>query len=188
MASKIVAVSRFLFALAIVLVVGWLGYVALARVAYWLANLRSEIAVAIVAAGASVTVSILSLVISKSLEARRAIAQELRAKKTPIYEEFIDTLYKTLFAERVGKEPPTQAELMQFFADYTEKLTIWGSDDVIKVWGRLRLSGVSGMEGVQMLFLYEDLLLEIRKDLGHRNKGFRLGKETSKHSGFITVQ
>jgi hypothetical protein len=80
-----------------------------------------------------------------------------------------------LFAESLGEEPLSQAELVKFFATYTEKLTIWGSDGVIKSWRALRLSAVAGVEGADMLFLYENLLMEIRKDLGHKNQGFKKG-------------
>ena len=71
---------------------------------------------------------------------------------------------------------------MKFIGCYTEKLTIWGSDGVMKEWRNLRMGAVSrgegevsNAEGAQMLFRYESLLLEIRKDLGHKNHGFKRG-------------
>ena len=175
MRSNLLAIWRVLFGLIILGLFAWLAYTVVLRVAHWLSDAKSEVAVAIVAAGASVTISILSLMASNIFEARRAIAQELREKKTPVYEEFVRTIYRVLFAEQLGKKQPSKAELAQFFADYTEKLTIWGSDEVIKVWGELRLSA-SDADGALMLFRYEELLLSIRKDLGHRNKGFKRGR------------
>ena len=37
------------------------------------------------------------------------------------------------------------------------------------------MSAVSAPEDANILFLYENLLMEIRKDLGHKNQGFKRG-------------
>jgi hypothetical protein len=175
MFSKILKILQFLFGLTLLAGLAWSTYLIVDFIARGLARMKSDLAVAIVAAAASVMISMLSLFISKRYETRASITQELRAKKTPIYEEFIATLYRMLFAEQLGQEPMSEAELKSFFASYTEKLTIWGSDGVIKTWRDLRMSAISNVEGANMLFLYENLLMEIRKDLGHKNQGFKRG-------------
>jgi len=126
MFSKIFKLLQFLFGLTLLVGIGWATYLVVIFIAHGLAKLKSDLAVSVVAASASVIVAMLTLVISKRLETRTVITQELRAKKTPIYEEFIATLYKVLFAEKLGQESMSHAELMSFFASYTEKLTIWG--------------------------------------------------------------
>jgi len=133
------------------------------------------VAVAIVAAAATVIVSVITLVISKILEGRASITQELRAKKTPIYENIISTLYRVQFAEKLGEEPLSEKELIKFFADITEKLTIWGSDGVIRAFSDFRLATTRGADGLDILLIYENLLLEIRKDLGHKNTNLKKG-------------
>ncbi len=178
--NKVISVFRMLFGLALLVLLVWGIYYLILRTARGLSNLKSELAVAIIAASASVMVSIVSLVVSKALDRRAALLQELRAKKTPIYEQFISTLYKVVFASNLGKEI-SQEELIEFFADFTEKLTIWGSDDVIKAWRAFRLSlpesaPISERESsAETLFQYESLLFAIRKDLGHKNQGFKKG-------------
>lgn len=175
MTTRILNILRILFSLMILGALGWIAYLVVAFIAQRLTSLKSDLAVAIVAASASVTVSVVSLVISKRFETHASIIQELRIKKTPIYEEFIGTLYRVLFAEQLGDPPMPQADLMRFFASYTEKLTIWGSDGVIKAWRAARMSAVAKVEGANILFVYENLILEIRKDLGHKNQGFKRG-------------
>jgi len=64
---------------------------------------------------------------------------------------------------------------MKFFANYTEKLTVWGSDGVVKAYRSLRMASFTDAAPAQSLFLYENLLMEIRRDLGHKNKGFQRG-------------
>ena len=138
-------------------------------------SLESDIAVAVIAASASISVSLISLVVSKYLESKAAIIQEIRAKKIPIYEELISVLMRFVFAQKLGLEPMSESELMKFMAEFTEKITVWGSDDVIKAWRKFRLSAGGGSNPQSILFVYEDMLLAIRKDLGHKNSGFKKG-------------
>jgi len=175
MLSKAVKTLQLLFGLTLLTGVAWAIYLIVDFIARGLARMKSDLAVAIVAAAASVMISMVSLVLAKRYETLASITQELRAKKTPIYEEFVATIYKMLFAEQLGREPMSQLDLMSFFASYTEKLTIWGSDGVIKAWRAIRMSAISKVDGAETLFLYENLLVEIRKDLGHKNQGFKKG-------------
>jgi hypothetical protein len=115
--------------------------------------------------------SVFSLALSKAYETRAAIRNDLRQKKTPVYEDIVHTLlYDVMFSKLLGKEAPSQAELMEFFARITEKLTIWGSDDVLKTYGEFKAKAATVKDPKQNIFMFEDLLLAIRKDLGHRNK------------------
>ncbi len=175
MTNRLVAILRFLFALSVIGGVAWAIYLIVAAILSSLTKLESDVAVAIVAASATVIVSVLTLVISKILEGRASITQELRAKKTPIYENIISTLYKLQFAEKLGEEPLSEQELMKFIADIMEKLTIWDSDGVIRAFSDFRLATVRGADSVDILFIYENLLLEIRKDLGHKNTNLKRG-------------
>jgi Zn-dependent protease with chaperone function len=171
----ILRVLRFLLGLALVALFAWLVYYLLRAGVNTLTSLKSDIAVAIIAASGTIAVSIFSLVISKYLESRAIITVEIRAKKVPIYEELISTIYGVLFAEKLGQPPMSEANLMKFFAKLTEKLTIWGSDGVVKAFRAVRMSAIGGEASEKTLFGYETLLMEIRKDLGHGNKGFRKG-------------
>lgn len=62
----------------------------------------------------------------------------------------------------------------------TEHLVVWGSDDLLLAWNRFRNSSIQAVhnEGpdFNILFEVENLLLAIRKDLGHANKGVNRGK------------
>ena len=61
-------------------------YAVAAAVLGVLRRLESDLAVAIIAASATVTVSVITAIVAKRLEAKAAIRQELRARKVPIYE------------------------------------------------------------------------------------------------------
>jgi hypothetical protein len=146
----------------------------LARAAFiGLSTIKSDVSVAIIAAVSGATLSVISLIVTKHLESRTAILQELRVKKIPVYEHLIRIVFSILFAEKLGKTPPSQEKLMKQFADFTEKLLVWGSDDVIRAYSRFR-TAASGSP-VDIAAAQEDLFLAIRKDLGHKSKNMPRG-------------
>lgn len=133
---------------------------------------ESSVAAAFIAAAVAVVGSVISLAVGKAYETRAAIRNDLRQKKTPVYEDIVHTfLYDVMFAKMLGREPLAQPQLMDFFARVTEKLTIWGSDDVLSVYGKFKTNAAGINDPTQSIFMFEDILLAIRKDLGHRNKG-----------------
>ncbi len=155
--------------------IGWGAYLFVAALISSLASMQSDVAIAVVAAAGTITVSTFSLVMSKRIEAMVAVRQELREKKKPIYETIIGMLFKVHFAEKVGEKPPTEQELMRFFVTVTEQLVVWGSDEVVREFRALRMAFIDGGNPIKMLFQYEKLLNAIRKDLGHKNQGFKRG-------------
>lgn len=117
--------------------------------------------------------SILALVISKAWETRAHIQQDLRTKKPPVYEKIVKTLFRVVFAEKIGEKRPDERELVRFFAEATEQLTIWGSDQLVGAFSEFRSGAISDPQ--ETIFAFERLLLAIRKDLGHNNQNLGRG-------------
>ncbi len=158
--------------LAVLALIVWGLYAATKWLVGAITTAESSVAAAFIAAAIAVVGSVISLAVGKAYETRAAIRNELRQKKTPVYEDIVHTLlYDVMFAKMLGREPPSQPQLMEFFARITEKLTIWGSDDVLHVYGEFKANAATVNDPKQSIFMFEDLLLAIRKDLGHRNKG-----------------
>lgn len=157
----------------------WGTYFILTKIAATILNLNTDLAVAIIAGSVTVIVSIVSLIISKYYERRDKIQQEIRQKKIPVYEELIAFLTTMLFAEKMDETKPTEVEIIKFFANFTNKIIVWGSDEVLKAYQTMRFHSLQGKNPLDVLFLYEKLLLEIRKDLGHKNKDLERGSMLS---------
>ncbi len=131
----------------------------------------------IIAAAATVMVSVISVLVAKSLEFKAVVAKEHREKKIPFYEEMIKFIFRLVFAEKLGFEPLTEKEMVKQMATFTENIVIWGADDVIHAWFVFRNHSIhSEKAGTEIMFDIENLLLAIRKDLGHANKGLTKGK------------
>jgi hypothetical protein len=160
-------IGTVLVLLAIVAVVGTTGW-AIFR------GTSSELSKALVTPAIALVVSVITLGVSKSYEVNAAIKKDLRERKVPIYEEIVKGLYANLFAEKLGEPKPTEQEQMAFIAKTTERLTIWGSDEVVDAWARVRANTLSNKDE-HFIFLMEVLLFALRKDLGHKNRRMTRG-------------
>ncbi|RUQ29197.1 MAG: hypothetical protein EKK68_12980 [Candidatus Competibacteraceae bacterium] len=134
-----------------------------------------------VAASATIIVSLMSVLVSKHLERRATISAHLREKKIPTYEKIISFIFIITFADKLGKDRLTEKEVMQFMAKITQELVIWGSDDMLEAFYNFRKKSIENSnenkeDSYKILFIVEDLLLAIRKDLGHANKKISRGK------------
>lgn len=142
-------------------------------------GLDAKFGAALVAAAGTVIVSVMSVVVSRYLETRATIRKELREKKIPVYEDLISFMFKILMSNKMGKEV-TEFEMIQFMSDFTQRSMVWAADDVLNAWIKFR--GASTNESqlndnpFVLMFIYEDLIREIRKDLGRKNKDLTKGK------------
>ncbi|WP_318432191.1 hypothetical protein [Photobacterium leiognathi] len=133
----------------------------------------------LVAASATVLVSVLSVVLSKKSEGKALIAAQLREKKVPIYEKIVNHIFLVTYSEKLGKKPPTEKENIQFFADTTTELIIWGSKEIIDAFADFRsqiMKITTETDPTLAVTTVEDLLLAIRKDLGHHHPNFKRGQ------------
>ena len=137
------------------------------------------IGAAIIAGCFTVIISIIGILIQKNKEQKINIQIEHRNKVAPIYEKFIDDIFNNFFyADKLGRQRLTNQEMIEVMAEFTQKILIWGSNDVINAYNNFRESGnvAPGKPSHTILFHVEDLLLAIRKDLGHPTKGFKKGQ------------
>ena len=151
-------------------------------------DLEAGPAAAIVTAGATVLISVFSLIFSKSWERRREVELQHRERKLPIYEKFMSFWFRSILHEQLGQPPLTDREMAEFLSEFTQQLILWGSDPVVKEYARFRLHAISQPDeasagddaseatgSAETLFLLEQLLFAIRADLGHRNKDLDRG-------------
>ncbi len=143
-----------------------------------LASLDSDLAIAIIAAAATVLVSVLSIVLGKAYESLALIQREHREKKIPVYEDLIKFMFRILMGSKTG-DGPTEKEMLGFMSDFNQRIMVWGSDDVLAAWVKWRRAATSEAnvkaDPMKVMLLYEQLILTIRHDLGHRNKNLGQG-------------
>lgn len=145
------------------------------------AELNPNVAASIVAAVATITVSVITVVVGRKLEANALLRKEHREKKSPVYRSLLSFMAKVL-ASAGSETPVNQGEVVAFMTKFTPKMMVWGSDDVIAKWRKFLAATIEASKSepeseiqVQSLFHYEELIYAIRRDLGHKNKGLGQG-------------
>lgn len=174
MQTNLGAIKQNLLGFLLLGLIGWAAYGLFKLILAFFTELNPSVAAAIVAASATVLVSVFSVLTSKSLEQKAIIAQQIREKKIPVYEELIQFVFNIIRATKENKSL-SEEETTEFMFTFTERIVIWGSDEVVDAFYRFRNSNnVDGGQGA--ILCIEDMLLAIRKDLGHRNKSLSRGK------------
>ncbi len=166
---------------ALIAILLYVAYLLIAQIWDIFSSVDPKLALGLIAASATVIVSLISVLVSKNLERKALILAHLREKKIPTYEKIIDFIFKITFADKLNKKTPSEKEMVVFMAEITQELVIWGSDEMLEAFYKFRMQSIESSEGnatkpFDVLFTVEDLLLAIRKDLGHKNKNLPRGK------------
>jgi hypothetical protein len=152
-----------LFALALMVALGFYGFLAAKRVAQLFARL--DFTVALVTTTVSVAVLVAAIVIASSI--RRASAQgrdvQLRADKAEAYKLFIGLWEEMMLPQ--SKE--SLGQLSQQMQDVNHLLLLHGSPAVLKIHAAMQTQNLPDAR-TQLAAA----LLEIRKDLGMDSRGF----------------
>ena len=60
-------------------------------------------------------------------------------------------------------------------SNFSQALTLWGSSRVIKKWIKFREIIQENPAKTENLFILEEIVFEIRKDMGQKRKGLKQG-------------
>ena len=130
----VLGIAAALLALAVIAGAAWILWRALS-------GLESGVAAALLTASATALISVFSLIFSRRWDRNRELEVARRERQVPIHEDFVEFWFQTLMADQLGRKPPTERETIAFFTDYTRKLTLWGSDSILKAYSTFRQIG-----------------------------------------------
>ena len=131
------------------------------------AKVDAVIIVALITGAVSILGVVLSAIVAKILEYRQNTKRYLYEKREEPYSEFIEMVYK-LQQSTKGTLAYPEDELLADIVKFSKKLTLWGSDRVIKKWLKFRENGLDANKAAENLFILEDIIFEIRKGMGQR--------------------
>jgi hypothetical protein len=139
-------------------------------------QLDPTLATGIVAAVATIVVSVISILIAKRVEQRALIEKEQREKKSPAYEDLLEFIFRILHGEKLTGSSLSDTEIVSRVSEITRKLIIWGSDEVLGAFSVFMSTTRTNPAPFTVLICMERVLLAIRKDLGHQNRGLQGGQ------------
>ena len=144
---------------------------------YYLLTSGSDTSKIVTGGSITILVAIVSSAFTKYYEQKNAIQADLRERKTPIYESFIKFTLDTMFS--ATKNPQgIEEKAFDFFAEFTPSLALWGTDEVVKAYLSFRRFSTSEEyknQPTRILIELENVVLAMRKDLGHKNKEINSG-------------
>lgn len=156
--------------LVVFVVIRVVGYVlaSISSVILSFSQIASKLDVVIVVALISGTISIIGIVLSsivaKGLEYRRARREYLTQKREVPYGQFIAMMYRLHQSNKPGKEY-SREEMVEDLMKFSESITLWGSRRIIKDWGKFKENAVK-KDPLDNVFLSEKIMNDMRKDLG----------------------
>lgn len=132
------------------------------------------IIVAMITGMVSIIGVVFTSVIAKIIDYRYNVKKYLYDKREEPYEQFISIIYTIMEdTKKPINEKMTESDKFRIMSDFSRGLTLWGSNKVVKKWLRYRKAAMEDMSPENSLLLLEDIIYEIRKDVGQRK---RLGK------------
>lgn len=143
--------------------------IGLSNLVSWLTSLASKmdavVIVAFITGGVSIIGVIISSIVAKSIDYKKARRTYLAQKREKPYGEFVEMIYKI---QQNSKKPNsyTEKEMIADLSRFSREITLWGSSKVVNKWVKFRENGANPEAGKENLFIMEDIMNEMRKDLG----------------------
>lgn len=143
-------------------------------------QLDKQILIAIITASITAIVSVTVVVIGKYYDKRREIEQQQRSQKITFYSEFLKSWFSLLdkYTEGVSVDDTSLIKEMKAFTlNASWNLILWAGNDVVQEYLNFRKficlpkEQLDKIDGSVMLLQFENIIFEIRKELGHRNIG-----------------
>lgn len=134
---------------------------------------------AVVAAAAVISASIFSAVITQGQIKEREIAETHRLNKISVYEDFSDLYLEVM---QVSKHKPNspqlakaQQKVVDHMLDFSKRAMLWASPEVLRAYNRFRSIGSPESAKKEIVLRVDDVLQEMRRDLGLGNSGLKRG-------------
>ena len=155
--------------------IGILVYKGIEKLSNLASNFEAVIIVALITGSVSILGVIISSVIAKTIEYRQKTKRYLIEKREQPYADFVEMVYKVMKNSKTGNEYG-EDEMLEDMVKFSQQLTLWGSSKVIKKWLQFRnLSQSNQVKPTDNLFIMEEILFEIRKDMGQPKSGLKQG-------------
>lgn len=140
-----------------------------------LSNMDAVVIVALITGSVSILGVVISSIVSKIIEYRQNTKRYLYEKKEKPYSEFIEMVYKMQKNVKENKEY-NEKEMLDDIFSFSKKLTLWGSSKVIRKWLAFRkISQEQNDNPTDNLFILEEIIFEIRKDMGQKKNSLKQG-------------
>ena len=132
-------------------------------------SLDTQVVAALVATSGTVLAAVATVVYSQRRTKDREIAEAHRPVKVEIYKRYMEALFELLLLTKKESLPDTLDERWaRRFMDLKRDLIVWGSPGILRAWTKFERESMQKPAKERVLMM-DDILREIRKDLGNSN-------------------
>jgi hypothetical protein len=158
------------FGLFILVTFGYLSYIIISRFGVYLSSIDPTIGTAIIAGGTTIISSVFISSYNNRKAKERSAIEAHRERKVAVYIEFLKVIVDIMNSSKKGVGF-SEKKIESFFYNFTSKIMIYGSPDVVLTYSNWRSSTVQGDNKERALLLLDDLFRAIRSDVGESNSG-----------------
>lgn len=115
----------------------------------------------------SVFIAFVGALVTYTSNLQMQIRNEQIDKKTQIYEELVHFFFEIIFAKKINQQPKSENETIEFLVKITPKIIMYASDNVLNSFIKFRTDAIQNTDN--SIINFGEMLLSIRKDLGHNN-------------------
>lgn len=151
-------------AFVIVRIIDFIGW-SISKLVQVASNLDAVVIVALITGAVSLVSVIVSSIVGKYIEYSNNRRSYLAQKREEAYKSFIEMVYK-LQVNKNAKDVYTNDEITKDIVYFSRELSLWGSRRVVNKWIEFRQKITNGEKATDNLFILEDIMNEMRKDMG----------------------
>lgn len=139
-------------------------------------KMDAVVIVALITGAVSIIGVILSSIVAKLIEYKKSREEYLAQKREEPYGKFIEMVYN-IQQNAKGTKDYSQEDMIKAMRSFSQEISLWGSPKVAKKWLEFRENGANPDASEKNLFVLENIMNEMRKDLGMKKmkKGELLG-------------
>lgn len=155
--------------IAVIFVIIYYSVIGVSHLISKLSNIASKldavVIVALITGGVSIISVVFTTVIAKIIDYKQNRREYLTQKREMPYGEFVDMVYK-IQKNTKQNGTYTEEEMISDISKFSKQITLWGSTKVVNKWVEFREKSMNPNQGADNLFLLEEIMNEMRKDLG----------------------
>ena len=137
----------------------------------YLQNMTSSLDVVVLVALITGSITLLNSFYSRYSEQRNKKREYLATKRERPYSDLFTVIHKVSLSGK-GDFVYSNEDMIKDINDFNSKLSLWGSPKVVKKWNDFRQKSLEGnkqLEPKELLNAVEEVMNEMRKDLGSKS-------------------
>ena len=137
----------------------------------YLQNMTSSLDVVVLVALITGSITLLNSFYSRYSEQRNKKREYLATKREGPYSDLFTVIHKVPLSGK-GDIVYSNEDMIKDINDFNSKLSLWGSPKVVKKWNDFRQKSLEGnkqLEPKELLNAVEEVMNEMRKDLGSKS-------------------